>query len=110
MERWVQMGAPDPRDGPATLQNQPIDLEAARDFWSFKAVSDPAIPKDANETWPENSIDYFILSKLEQNALCPAEDADREDLLRRVTLDLVGLPPTIEEIGGVSRRRLAGSL
>src|SRR5262249_51957890 len=55
------------------------------------------LPAINDKSWPKNGIDYFILHKLEENGLRPAPVADKETLLRRVTLDLTGLPPTIEE-------------
>ena len=66
--------------------------------WAFVAPGRPAVPRVQNPEWPRNPIDHFILAELEKNALAPAPAAARETLLRRVTLDLTGLPPTLAEL------------
>ncbi len=98
IERWIRMGAPDPRDGPAGAAKKKIDPMKAREFWSLKPIVDPSLPKIDNTSWPLNSVDYFILSKLEQASLQPADETDRADWLRRVHYDLGGLPPTVEQM------------
>ncbi|MFT3703555.1 MAG: DUF1553 domain-containing protein [Agriterribacter sp.] len=65
--------------------------------WAFIAPVKVKLPEIKDKSWPRNPIDYFILNKLEANNLKPSPQADKEILLRRVTLDLTGLPPTIEE-------------
>lgn len=64
--------------------------------WAFTAPKKAALPTIKNESWVNNEIDYFILNKLEQTALKPNEEADKERLLKRVSFDLTGLPPTLE--------------
>ena len=66
--------------------------------WSYELPTRPALPKTSNEAWPRNAIDAFILSRLDREKLSPNEEADRATLIRRVTLDLTGLPPTLEEV------------
>ena len=66
--------------------------------WAFLAPERPAIPRVQNTAWPRNAIDHFVLAELEKNGLAPAPAAARETLLRRVTLDLTGLPPTLAEL------------
>ncbi|MFT4017139.1 MAG: DUF1553 domain-containing protein [Agriterribacter sp.] len=66
--------------------------------WAFIAPAKPALPEVKEKTWVKNPIDYFVLQKLEENKLKPSPEADKETLLRRVTLDFTGLPPTVEEI------------
>jgi hypothetical protein len=66
--------------------------------WSFIPPKSPKLPEVSNVEWVENEIDYFVLSKLERAGMEPKPKADKEMLLRRVTLDLTGLPPTITEI------------
>ncbi|MBS1577269.1 MAG: DUF1549 domain-containing protein, partial [Bacteroidetes bacterium] len=66
--------------------------------WAFIAPVKKDLPEVKDKSWPKNGIDNFVLHKLEENELKPAPIADKETLLRRVTLDLTGLPPTIEEI------------
>ena len=69
-----------------------------RDHWAFRAAKVPTIPAVRNPTWGRNPIDQFVLARLEANQLSPAPEADRATLLRRVTFDLTGLPPTPEEL------------
>jgi hypothetical protein len=66
--------------------------------WSFLPVTKPDVPDISNKSWAQNEIDHFILSKLEADGIPPAEKASKEKLIRRVSFDLTGLPPTIEEI------------
>ena len=69
-----------------------------RAFWSFQPLRKPAPPQVAHESWPKTDIDRFVLARLEQNGLTPVRLADKRTLIRRATLDLTGLPPTLEEI------------
>jgi mono/diheme cytochrome c family protein/cytochrome c553 len=69
-----------------------------RAFWSFQPVRNPLPPSVKNQAWPTSPIDRFILAKLEQHGLSPATAADKATLIRRATFDLIGLPPTLEEI------------
>jgi hypothetical protein len=66
--------------------------------WSFLPVQDPELPSPVNLTWARNPVDRFILSRLEQEMLQPAPEADRVPWLRRVYLDLTGLPPSPEQL------------
>lgn len=66
--------------------------------WAFDPPRRPTIPEVRDTSWPRNSIDQFVLARLEQNGLRPSLQADKTTLLRRVTLDLTGLPPTLSEI------------
>src|SRR5262245_46655031 len=66
-------------------------------YWAFQPVVDPRVPHVRDNRWVRNPIDAFILSELETKGLRPSPGADRITLLRRVTLDLIGLPPTPEE-------------
>ena len=72
--------------------------ETPGQHWAFVAPKRPSLPQVRNEAWPANAIDYFILTRLEQEKLSPSPEADRIVLLRRLSLDLVGLPPSIEEV------------
>src|SRR5687768_12088823 len=76
----------------------PYDWDTWRQFWSFKAVERPAPPAVRDASWVRNPIDRFILAKLEVEGLKPAAEADKLTLIRRLTFDLTGLPPTPEEI------------
>lgn len=66
--------------------------------WSFIPPKQPQLPKIKNKNWPKNSIDHFVLAKLEANGLQPSPKADKYTLIRRVYLDLIGLPPTLAEV------------
>jgi Protein of unknown function (DUF1553)/Protein of unknown function (DUF1549)/Planctomycete cytochrome C len=98
-EAWVKMGAPDPRTGPAAVAARPpVDLALGREFWSFRPPRRSLPPPVKRADWPLGEIDRFLLAALEARGLTPVPDADRSRLLRRVTFDLNGLPPTPEEI------------
>ena len=97
LERWVTMGAPDPREGDTPVRT--IDVAKGKEFWSFKPVVRPDVPQVASEKGQvANPIDAFILTRLTQRGLALSPPADRRTLLRRATFDLTGLPPTPEEI------------
>lgn len=68
------------------------------DHWAFVSPVKPELPDAAQKQWPQNAIDWFVLSRLENESLAPSSRASRETLIRRVTLDLTGLPPTLEEV------------
>jgi hypothetical protein len=95
-EAWVRRGAPDPRtrDARAVAARKALDLEEARRFWSFRPLSDPAVPPAPGLT----PIDAFLAARWPEKGLVPAGPADRRTLIRRATLDLTGLPPSPEEV------------
>ena len=99
-EAWVKMGAPDPRDGKSTLPKAApkIDFAKARQFWSFQRPQKHAAPKVANRAWVRKPIDAFVLSRLENAGMQPNPRADRRALIRRLSFDLIGLPPTPAEV------------
>ena len=98
---WVKAGAVWPESA-AALAAPPapayIITQQQRDFWAFRPVQNPAVPPVRKKAWPKNSIDRFILSKLEEKGLQPVQAAGKRALLRRATFDLLGLPPTPAEI------------
>jgi hypothetical protein len=96
LEAWVAMGAPDPRTG--GVIPKALDLDAAKEFWSFRPVQDPVPPAVQDASWPLNNIDRFIRAKLDEKGLTPSPPADKRTLIRRATFDLTGLPPTPEAI------------
>jgi len=101
LEAWVKRGAPDPRTGEIAKTAKPkrvINLEAGRQFWAFQPVANPPAPVVQDSTWPKDPIDRFLLAKLEAKGLKPAADADRHTWLRRVSLDLTGLPASAAEV------------
>ncbi len=97
--QWVKMGAPDPRTNPdAPPLATRVDLEKARHHWAYQPLSNPTPPAVKDSAWPRNDIDRFLLSKLEAKGLQPAADAPDTVIVRRLYFDLVGLPPTPDEI------------
>ena len=95
--KWVEMGAPDPRNGKSVVKKDLIDIEAGRKFWSFRPLQ-PTAPPNVSDNWPRTDIDHFVFETLQQNGLRPVDDADPTTLVRRLYFDLIGLPPTPEEI------------
>jgi hypothetical protein len=75
-----------------------IDWHKEKEFWSFKVPQPHAPPAVTNPRWARQPLDFFILSRLDQNRLTPSLEADKRTLVRRLTLDLTGLPPTKEEV------------
>lgn len=101
LEEWVKRGAPDPRTAEAAKAAKPkraINLEEGRKFWAFQPVADPAAPAVKDAAWARDPLDRFLLAKLEAKGLKPAGDADRHTWIRRVSLDLTGLPASAEEV------------
>lgn len=99
LTKWVKMGAPDPRKDDAKKVSKLSGLtESARKHWAYQPVTNPAAPTVKDTAWPKTAIDQFILAKLEANNMTPAPDATKEALLRRATYDLIGLPPSPQEI------------
>ncbi len=97
-ERWIQMGAPDPRTEVAAKKAAGINYQKGLEFWAFKSPVRVPLPDVANSAWARNEIDHFVLSELEKRGLKPAIEADRRTLIRRLYFDLVGLPPEPEAI------------
>jgi hypothetical protein len=95
-EAWVKMGAPDPRSTDAAQPPDPFTQ--ARKFWSFQRPKKARLPDVTNAAWGSAPVDRFILAKLEEKGLSPAPPAGKRILIRRVTYDLTGLPPTPAEI------------
>jgi mono/diheme cytochrome c family protein len=97
LTKWVKDGAYWPADEtPKSSKN--FITAGRRNFWSFLPLKRPDPPKVKDTSWPLNNIDKFVLARLEKDDLKPAPAADRRTLLRRVTYDLTGLPPTYEEV------------
>jgi len=98
---WVAMGAPWPRGaGSRTAAKGPgaFDLRERAKYWCWQPLKRATPPPVKHMDWPHSPVDHFILAKLEAQGLSPAKPADRRTLLRRVTYDLTGLPPTPAEI------------
>ena len=97
-EAWVRIGAPDPREGVTKIVQNEIDVEKGRTFWAFQPPVKKAAPAVKDSAWPRTFIDQFVLAGLETKSLAPVRDSDRPALLRRAAFDLIGLPPSMEEI------------
>lgn len=97
LTEWVKRGAPDPR-ALATKGSSSTYGGVGKKHWAFQPVTKPAAPAVKNPSWAQSPIDHFILAKLEANGMQPNAPADKRTLLRRVTFDLTGLPPTEPEI------------
>jgi hypothetical protein len=97
---WVRKGVPWPESAATNAAGgvKPFNLKERARHWSFQPLTRPAVPAVKQTDWAQNAIDRFILAKLEANGLKPALPADKRSLLRRVTFDLIGLPPTPAEI------------
>ena len=101
-EAWIRSGAVDPRDDVVPPAK---DMEAARRHWAFQPLKPPPVPK---AVWPDNlrgkfarrgnELDAFIVAKLQEHGIQPGSMADRRTLIRRVTYDMTGLPPTFEQV------------
>jgi hypothetical protein len=106
LSEWVKQGAPWPEPRPDLSVRKPLPSSSSRssitakdrDFWSFRPVQDASLPAVQDAAWSQSGVDRFVLAKLEASGLRPALPADRRTLLRRVTFDLIGLPPTPEEV------------
>lgn len=97
---WVKDGAADPRSGgplPAPAKKG-YDFTEGRKHWAFQPVARPSMPAVTNRDWVQSPVNAFLLSKLEAQGLTPAAPAGKRDLIRRVTFDLIGLPPTPAEV------------
>jgi hypothetical protein len=92
---WVRMGVPWPRDKTAIGPNQGQPWQR---HWAFQPVRKPDLPTVKDRAWAQSPIDRFILARLEAKGLTPSPPGARRTLIRRVTFDLVGLPPTPEEV------------
>ncbi len=115
LRKWIEMGAPWRGDdaAPATeaRHKKRFDLAGRREsHWCWQPVRRPALPEVENTDWPSEALDYFILARLESAQLAPAPAADRLTLIRRLTFDLIGLPPTRDEIESFLRDERPGAV
>ena len=92
LTEWVRLGAPWPRSGGSALP------PAAAEHWAWRKLAEPSVPAAADTAWPRGNIDRFVWAQLERRGIEPVGPADAYTLLRRLTLDLTGLPPTPAEI------------
>ncbi|MEC9091757.1 MAG: DUF1549 and DUF1553 domain-containing protein, partial [Planctomycetota bacterium] len=108
IRKWILMGAPDPRvtkisNIKTSITRQDI-IAAKKEFWSFRKPEQPEVPTSKNLEWAVTEIDQFVSAKLAENNLTPATDADAETFLRRLCVDLIGLPPNPEQLAWFSQQ------
>jgi mono/diheme cytochrome c family protein len=92
---WVKMGAPDPRTGLPETRNPKHETQS---HWAFQPVREPTLPVVKNRRLVQSPVDQFLLAKLEAKGLSLSPRADKRTLIRRLSYDLAGLPPTMEEV------------
>jgi hypothetical protein len=97
-ETWINHGATDPRRSTALTKARRMSIEQGRNFWAYRPVVRAAVPRVVNRSWTRGAIDAYILSALEANGLRPASEADRVTLARRLYYDLLGLPPSPDDV------------
>jgi hypothetical protein len=104
LEKWVAMGAPDPRQSPASggaapvVAKRVIDLEAGRNYWAFRPLAKVGPPQVKDTGGARTPIDRFILARQEEKGIVPNGPAERRVLIRRAYFDLNGLPPTPKQV------------
>lgn len=103
LEQWVRLGAPGPNNDRgetefSRLGDQEYLFGLADDHWAFQPVNSTTPPEAANQRWNENAIDQFVFAKLAENELTPSAETDSRTLIRRLTYDLTGLPPTMSDV------------
>src|SRR6266545_1743064 len=92
---WVKMGAPDPRMASAEPKAW---VDPNKKHWAWQPLTKPAPPEVKDPAWCKTPVDNFILARLEEKKLKPNPPADKRTLIRRASFDLIGLPPTPDEV------------
>jgi cytochrome c553 len=109
--RWIDLGAP--YDRPlverAEVPKDKVVTDQDRNFWSFRPLAKVELPEVRDQAWGRTAVDRFILAKLEAQGLKPNPPADRRVLIRRLSFDLIGLPPTPEEVDAFVADSLPGA-
>lgn len=95
-ENWVRIGTP--YSGDPTAPASYASASLATNHWAFRPVRDVRVPSVGDKRWPKDPLDNFVLAELEERKLAPAPPADKRTLLRRATFDLIGLPPTEDQL------------
>jgi len=101
LNQWISAGAAWPEAGSPTVSEVTgeIDWDAARaKHWAYQKVNRPDLPAVSDSQWPQSPVDYFVLAELDEHDLTPSPTADRRTLIRRVYYDLLGIPPTPEQV------------
>jgi hypothetical protein len=90
LRAWIEQGAKYPDDEPV--------IQGPDKHWAFQPIGRPGVPAVRDASWPVNAVDHFVLAKLEARGWRPNPSADPRRLIRRAHLDLIGMPPTVEEL------------
>ena len=99
LTEWVKRGAPFPKSSVQPDQKaRQINFDEGRRFWSFQPLNQYPLPEVKDSQWPKSRIDAFLLSGMEREGLHPALPTDRVGLIRRLSFDLIGLPPIPEDV------------
>ncbi len=98
IERWIEQGAATASEEPESIGDDGLVTDEDRQFWSFRTIAKPQTPHVRHAKLVRTPIDAFIIQKLEENGLSFSKPAGRRTLIRRATFDLLGLPPTPEEV------------
>ena len=104
---WIEMGAPDPRKSKVEKIQSTVtenDIKQGRKFWSFVRPKSKSVPEIEDQNWARNDVDHFVAAKLQQENIEPVGDAGANALLRRLTIDLTGLPPNPEQVDWFERK------
>jgi hypothetical protein len=114
LREWIRRGAyfpaKDSGPPPLLLSSPEGIVQAKKTLWSLQPVTSPSPPKVKNQAWVQTPIDQFVLAKLEANGLTPSATVDRRTLLRRLSFDLIGLPPTYAEVRAFEQDRSAEAI
>ncbi len=95
LEKWIQRGAPDPREDPQGVSADPYS--DAKNWWAFQPIQKPTVPNLDKDSWSYSDIDRFVAHQHRERSLEVAGDAEPMTLLRRVYFDLIGLPPSLQD-------------
>lgn len=98
LAEWIRQGAPWPGSDLSKIKPRGKITDEDRQWWSFQPLKQPALPNVKDNGWVKNEVDRFIFARLEKEGLKPANQAEKSALIRRVTFDLTGLPPTPGEV------------
>jgi len=96
--KWIELGAPDPRDGQTVAATSSINIDEGKKHWAFQPLADVAVPETGDEDWGRTDIDAYIRARQLDAGVSPNAIASPRTLIRRAYFDLIGLPPTPEQV------------
>jgi len=103
VEEWIRLGAVDTREEVARSKAP----DAVDTHWAFQPLEKPTIPEVDDASWPRNAIDFFVLARMEERGMRPAEEADPRTLIRRLSFDMLGLPPKFSTVERLETRPMS---